>query len=69
MRHFPSLFIDTHKKLSYVTPADGRTTKTGVLFCHFHLFSKPMDILNSRVFPVLRLVNVLNLARECVSVG
>ena len=31
MRHFPSLFIDTHKKHNYVTPADGRTTKTGVL--------------------------------------
>ena len=56
MRHFRSLFIDTHKKLGYVTPADVRTAKTGVLFCHFHLFSKPMDILYSRLFPVLHLV-------------
>jgi hypothetical protein len=54
----------THKKHSYVTSADGHTTKTGVLFCHFHLFSKPMDILNSRLFSGLHLVYTLNLARE-----
>lgn len=69
MRHFPSLFIDTHKKLSYVTSADGRTTKTVVLFRYSLLFSKPMDFSNFRVFPGLHLVYVLDLAREGVCIG
>jgi len=66
MRHFPSLFIDTHKTHIFVTSADGRTTKTGLLFCHFLLFSKLMNILNYRVFPDLHIEYVLNLAREGV---
>jgi hypothetical protein len=69
MRHFSGLFIDIHKKHSSLTLADGRTTKTGVLFCHFHLFSKQLDILNCRVFPGLHLVYVLNLSREGVYIG
>jgi hypothetical protein len=66
---FSALFIDTHKKHSYVISADDRTTETSVLFCHFHIFSKPRGILNSRVFPGLHLVYVLNLAREGVYNG
>jgi len=39
------------------------------LFCHFHLFSKPIDILNSRVFSGLHFVYVLNIVREGVYIG